>query len=585
MSSGARSVTGASTSVPAFLGFALAGPTNPTLVRGWNEYLRTFGQPGLEAALLAPLEKAMAFREQALAWQERERAQRKIFKQYQDNPDSYTREDADKVKAACTVIAGLYQEMVASGAHSDALRDLTRAVTEAAAAKDLNSPDQEARTSAMTTAITAGLKFCDKAEERFTSAREDVVGKIITRIDSLYQKAVTCGVSILKSAPRDETAQNNLAGAFEDAADDWSHLKDIFTEYFAAADLPQLADKLVRTYKGELTPAGDPEWCLGEAVYGFFANGGSSCYIIRLDDRHTHNHALLQAGLDQLETVQDASMVAVPDLHHLRGANTLDGAKTLLQAVAKHCADMRNRVAILDAPQDKNGVSEQRAIGKDDAGNLGIPGAAKEFATLYYPWITVPGLDGTSRHVPPCGHIAGVWARTDAQRGVFKAPANETLQNAIALPTQLSDDQQAHLNEAGINCLRVFPGRGILVWGARTLATDSRDGKYLNVRRLVCFLAESIKQSTNWAVFESNDEHLWATLRQTVKAFLKDQWRQGALQGATPDEAYQVICDNTNNRPEAIQDGHVTCDIYIAPVRPAEFIHFQVQQTAGQPTA
>ncbi|QLE75475.1 phage tail sheath family protein [Streptomyces rectiverticillatus] len=146
---------------------------------------------------------------------------------------------------------------------------------------------------------------------------------------------------------------------------------------------------------------------------------------------------------------------------------------------------------------------------------------------MYYPWVKVPGLDGVARQVPPCGHIVGIWARTDAEHGVHKAPANTPIKEITGLGRDLSDGEQGPLNDAGINGLRTFPGRGSMVWGARTLAAPGdSDYRYLNVRRLVCFLRDSILQSTTWAAFEPNDEALWATMRQTITAFLTDPWRQ-----------------------------------------------------------
>ncbi|WP_171076186.1 phage tail sheath subtilisin-like domain-containing protein [Streptomyces sp. YIM 121038] len=453
-------------------------------------------------------------------------------------------------------------------------------MAEAMASRDLTASDQLARSAAVKDAATAGSDYCKTAKWIFQLGNQSSVGKIIEHIDSLWRKAIINGISVLKNTPRDIRAQDSLRNAFTSADDDWKNLENLFAKRVPEVNLPLLAEKLVRVYRGELSSVGDPGWCLAEAVYGFFANGGSACYVVRFDDQSVPDHAMLQAGLKELEAVPEVAMVAVPDLHHFSPA--LDGAKTLMQAVAQHCATMKNRVAVLDTPQDKSGSPRQRALQKADIGNLGIPEEARGYSALYYPWVTVPGLDGASRSIPPCGHIAGVWARTDAQRGVFKAPANEALRGVIALPMHLTDDEQADLNEAGINCLRVFPGRGILIWGARTLAIDSHDWQYLNVRRLVCFLADSIRQSTSWAVFEPNDERLWATLRQTVQSFLKEQWRQGALRGATPDEVYSVICDASNNTLETVQSGRVICDIHVAPTSPAEFIHFQIQQTAGQ---
>ncbi len=351
----------------------------------------------------------------------------------------------------------------------------------------------------------------------------------------------------------------------------------------------------------ELAKAGDPatvrtlERCfpLAEAVYGFFANGGGTCYVVgftspqsAVSPQELKGDVDARTGLAGLEALPEVTMVAVPSLWDMtvgvssgQEASAPDQAQGVrrMAEVLKHCTGLRNRLAILDPPP---GLDPDQV--KAFAGELDSPDSdAAAFTTLYYPWITVPGVDAVERTVPPSGHVAGVWARTDAERGVFKAPANQNLRGALKLETLLTDDEHGHLNETGINCLRAFPDRGLLVWGARTRST-TRDWRYLNVRRLVSYLSDSIRQSTTWAVFEPNDERLWATVRHSVASFLTDQWRQGALMGRTPDEAFYVICDATNNTPETMGDGKVICDIGVAPVRPAEFVHFTVTQIAGQ---
>ncbi|MFI1169916.1 phage tail sheath family protein [Streptomyces melanogenes] len=204
-----------------------------------------------------------------------------------------------------------------------------------------------------------------------------------------------------------------------------------------------------------------------------------------------------------------------------------------------------------------------------------------QFTALYYPWVEVPGIDGQTRTVPPSGHLAGVWARTDAERGVFKPPANQHLRGDLSLESLLTDDEQGFLNEKGVNCLRAIEGQGIQAVSARTVSSEP-DWTYINVRRLINYSTESIKSSSRWAVFEPNDERLWAGLRHSVTSFLTDQWRQGALLGKSPDEAFYVICDQSNNSPQSVADGHVVCDIGVAPVRPAEFVQFTITQVAGQ---
>ncbi|MEV4250191.1 phage tail sheath C-terminal domain-containing protein [Streptosporangium canum] len=333
---------------------------------------------------------------------------------------------------------------------------------------------------------------------------------------------------------------------------------------------------------------------LAEAVYGFFANGGRSCYVVGFltPEQAVTEKALAgdtdkRTGLAGLETVPEVTMVAVPSLWDMTVTATqsatppspdLPTGKNLIDKVLTHCTKQRNRLAVLDAPPGqpvealKQFVDTLAAPDTDEAA----------FTALYYPWVQVAGVDGVARTVPPSGHLAGIWARTDAEKGVFKAPANQNLRGVLELLNALTDDQHGELNDKGVNCLRTFPDRGLLVWGART-RSSSRDWRYLNVRRLVSFLSDSIRQSTTWAVFEPNDERLWATLRHAIASFLTDQWRQGALVGRTPDEAFYVICDNTNNTQSTIDAGQVICDIGVAPVRPAEFVHFTITQTAGQP--
>ncbi|MFH8786630.1 phage tail sheath family protein [Streptomyces roseoverticillatus] len=371
-------------------------------------------------------------------------------------------------------------------------------------------------------------------------------------------------------------------------------------EFADRYSIAALGKELAALLKKETQAAGDLKriqvlqrcFILAEAVYGFFANGGTSCYVVGflnpdapVAESGLGGDAEARTGLGGLETVPEVTMVAVPSLWDMTVAATdtkeppdpnLPNGKSLIGKVVAHCTAQRNRLAVVDAPP-KLLVEPLKAFVGDSSDS---DDAA--FTALYYPWVKVPGVDGVPRTVPPSGHLAGVWARTDAERGVFKAPANQNLRGVLDLPVLLSDDQNGELNDRGVNCLRVFPGRGLLVWGART-RSSSRDWRYLNVRRLVSFLSDSIRQSSTWAVFEPNDERLWGTLRHAVTSFLTDQWRQGALLGRTPDEAFYVICDRTNNTSSTIDAGQVICDIGVAPVRPAEFVQFTITQIAGQP--
>jgi hypothetical protein len=207
-------------------------------------------------------------------------------------------------------------------------------------------------------------------------------------------------------------------------------------------------------------------------------------------------------------------------------------------------------------------------------------GYDSKYAALYWPWIEVMNpLTNKPLTIPPSGHIAGVWCRTDATRGVHKAPANEVTLGANSVAFQITHAEQGSLNKAGINCIRAFPGRGIRVWGARTLSSDP-EWRYINVRRLFNYVSESIMQGTQWSVFEPNDQKLWIQLRIAASSFLTRTWREGALFGSSPEQAFFVKCDEETNPPDVIEAGQVVCEIGIAPVKPAEFVIFRLSQYA-----
>jgi uncharacterized protein len=291
-----------------------------------------------------------------------------------------------------------------------------------------------------------------------------------------------------------------------------------------------------------------------------------------------------RTGFGGLEAIDDVTMVAVPDLMsaYQRGIFDLETVKAVQLAMITHCELMGDRVAILDTPptldtRQGNGLTPQQA----KHWRMETAGYDSKYATLYYPWIKVfDPATGTNKFIPPSGHMAGVWARNDATRGVHKAPANEVVRGALAPQTQLTKAEQELLNPIGVNCIRAFPGRGVRVWGARTLSSDPA-WRYLNVRRLFNYLEESILNGTQWVVFEPNDDALWARIRRTISAFLVMEWRRGALFGLTPDEAFYVKCDRETNPAEGIDAGEVVCQIGVAPVKPAEFVIFQLSQMSG----
>ena len=288
-------------------------------------------------------------------------------------------------------------------------------------------------------------------------------------------------------------------------------------------------------------------------------------------------NAAERTGIAGLEAADDVTMLCVPELMALyqRGALSLEGVKAVQQAMIDHCENMKDRFAVLDCPPGMN-PQEIRDWRMTQAGY------DSKYGAVYYPWIKVanPLGNGEGVLVPPSGHMAGIYARSDTERGVHKAPANEIVRGALGLETQITKSEQDSLNPEGINCIRAFPGRGIRVWGARTLSSDAQ-WRYINVRRLFNFIEESIELGTQWIVFEPNDMDLWARIRRDVSAFLTRVWRDGALFGATPGEAFYVKCDEEINTVEIRDAGQVIIEIGLAPVKPAEFVIFRISQWAG----
>jgi phage tail sheath protein FI len=308
--------------------------------------------------------------------------------------------------------------------------------------------------------------------------------------------------------------------------------------------------------------------------------GGGASVPARVSPSDYVGNSSDRTGFAGLEAVDEVTMLSVPDLVAVyeQGIIDLEGLQAVQLAMIAHCELMGDRVAILDSPPGLNAqqVKEWRV---DKAGY------DSKYATLYWPWVKVfDPLSGQAKFVPPSGHMAGIWARNDDTRGVHKAPANEVVRGAISLELNLTKAEHDQLNPVGINCVRAFPGRGIRVWGARTISSDP-SWRYLNVRRLFNYIEESIFEGTQWVVFEPNDIRLWGRVKRTINAFLLRVWRDGALFGATPDQAFFVVCDETNNPPEVRDAGQLIVDIGIAPVKPAEFVVFRIAQFSGAPNA
>jgi len=328
------------------------------------------------------------------------------------------------------------------------------------------------------------------------------------------------------------------------------------------------ASKLIRI---EETGASLPESRLAS---GTFTLATPAVALGEIDAGQFEGDVARRQGMGGVAALDEVTMLVMPDIMTL--AVNGDGAQVrdLQGKMIANCENAGDRMAILDAPPDllPQDVLEWR---------MNTAGYDSKMAALYYPWIEVMNpLTNRPMMMPPSGHVAGAWCRVDATRGVHKAPANEVVLGANGLAFQVTQAEQGALNKVGINCIRAFPGRGIRIWGARTLSSDP-EWRYINVRRLFNFIAESIMEGTQWSVFEPNDQTLWTSLRISASNFLTRVWRSGALFGATPSEAFYVKCDAETNPPDVIEAGQVVCEIGIAPVKPAEFVIFRLSQFTG----
>jgi phage tail sheath protein FI len=294
----------------------------------------------------------------------------------------------------------------------------------------------------------------------------------------------------------------------------------------------------------------------------------------RVKPTHFEGDVARRQGMGGLAAVDEVTMVCMPDIMTLAGEDDDTQLRDLQGKMIAHCENAGDRMAILDCPPEllPQEILEWR---------MNAAGYDSKFAALYYPWIEVQNpLTNQPMMVPPSGHLAGLWSRVDSTRGVHKAPANEVVMGCNGLGFQVTQAEQGGLNKVGINCIRSFSGRGIRVWGARTLSSDP-EWRYINVRRLFNFVSESIMEGTQWSVFEPNDEKLWLQLRIAVSNFLTRVWSDGALFGTTPSQAFYVKCDSETNPPEVIEAGQVICEVGISPTKPAEFVIFRLSQFSG----
>ena len=312
---------------------------------------------------------------------------------------------------------------------------------------------------------------------------------------------------------------------------------------------------------------------LGFAVRQYFLNGGTEAFVVRIAKRASAAQVL--KGIRALDGVDLFNLLVLPGLT----------APGILASAVDYCRT-RRAFLIVDSPASARMPAQMEHAVQSGA----VPRASH--AAVYFPWMTIsdPLNNGQPRATPPSGTIAGLMARIDSTRGVWKAPAGNAanLTGVLGLEYKLTDAENALLNARGINCLRVFPAAGPVAWGARTLEGDdasASDYKYVPVRRLALFLEESLDRGTRWTVFEPNDETLWAQIRLNAGAFMDSLFKQGAFQGISPRDAYFVKCDGATTMATDIANGVVNILVGFAPLKPAEIVVIRIQQRAGQTPA
>jgi len=412
------------------------------------------------------------------------------------------------------------------------------------------------------TGFSAGdVVVFESQDERIYNKVTSVDGNILTFAESFNESVIdialipkkvlsTCEVNI--EVKYDDIVESYEACSFNIETPEFINQKLIKSEIVSVE--AKVTDEIISPFK--LISGNDK----GEFLISLF--GGSNGTLEALssgDFIGEDNGPGERSGIQSFIDNNEVSIMAVPGVTDPQVELTL----------VAHCENMKNRFAILDIPKDKKTVDD--VIGHRNFFD-------SEYAALYHPWVKVfdPLTKNTSA-IPPSGSVSGIYARTDNSRGVHKAPANEIVSACVGLECNYTSGEQDILNPKGVNLIRSFPGQGIRVWGARTVSSNTL-WRYVNVRRLFIFVEESIRASTNWVVFEPNDQLLWLRVRRTIEIFLGDVWRSGALAGATEDEAFFVdIGPNTMTQGD-IDAGRLICIIGIAPVKPAEFVIFRITQ-------
>lgn len=526
--SGARPISGVGTALPAFLGLAPKGPTVPTFVANWTQFEDAFGgiAPGFALG-------------------------RAVYSYIANGGSGAMIVRVGGAEDQGTVAAGV---VLKDGAGEPALVVTARRRGETGNLISVEVSGLAPTEEPTSTSAPAPESESESEEDAEEPEDEGPVG--VTPASTAPVHEASCDLTVIGPGDAREEYRAETVSALLQAAQD-----SALVHLTAPED-----GTLLRPVNGATT-----------------LQGGSSGAEVTADSYLGDGEA--RTGLAALVTEDEITMLAAPDLvtSLAAGAMTADAVTAVQRAMIDHCEALHDRMVILDPPLFADGGSAATPMTTQQYLTWRDTVPSSMWAAAYGPWVEVLDPKSGQRVAePPSGFVAGAWARNDVENGVSHAPIGR-LRNALDLTRQFTDVEQGLLNPRGINCLRVFRGKGPVIYGVRTLSDDS-EWRYLNVRRLFNYIEESVMEGTQYAVFAPNDTDLWARLRRSIRAFLLTLWRDGALVGSTPEEAFYVKCDGETNPGEQVDQGVVTVEIGAAPVKPAEFVVIRVRQSSSGST-
>ena len=638
--SGVRTITGVATSITALIGRAMRGPVNKaTTINSLGDFERIFGGLWLDSSLgyavrdfyLNGGSQAIIVRLfDASFAKEEDRAKAQVAAQAV--ADATTGADAAAAAAAARTEADTFvnepekkaADTVAKAAEAAAtLADATKDSVQNAAKSAVAgaAPFAKAKLSAGDIKLEAAYEGEWGANLRATVDLDNIPDtsadrfNLTVRDDASGASERYLNLSVDKDSPRraDKVleAESKLVrwdGEWPATAPDLGKLRTALANLKKETDatkIPSLQDELWKLAQDAVTQA-ESKYKRAKTTLEKKQNEGaadvsaekkavddakkattdavSDGFVLTVNDFLPPNGETDKKGMFALEQADLFNLLCIPP--YKAASESLDVDVNLISAAAGYC-EKRRAMLLVDAPKDwKDKAAAKEKFSDATTDNVGT---RSKNAALFFPKLKQPNplRDNQTEQFAPCGAVAGVFARTDTQRGVWKAPAglDATLVGVPQLSVNLTDNENGELNPLGINCLRAFPVTGRVVWGARTLRGADQladEWKYIPVRRTALFIEESLYRGTQWVVFEPNDEPLWAQIRLNIGAFMNGLFRQGAFQGTTPKDAYFVKCDKETTTQTDINLGVVNIVVGFAPLKPAEFVVIKIQQIAGQ---